>query len=112
MAKKIIVEKRIARRFLLRVPVEYGDGGPGSGILWDISKSGARIEEVSRLVEPGTTLTLRFSFFAGSFDVPLRGETVRTTDWGFAVRFIDVSEPQLDMLRGAFPGATTRPARA
>ena len=103
-----IIEKRTAHRFLPRVPVEYENGGPGSGILWNISESGARIEEVSRLVAPGTTLTLRFSFFVGSFDVPLRGETVRRTDSGFAVRFIGVSEPQLDMLRRALPGATTR----
>ena len=106
------VEKRLARRFLLRVPVEYENGVPGSGTLWNVSESGARIEEVSRLVEPGSSLTLRFSFFVGSFDVPLRGETVRAIDWGFAVRFIDVSEPQLDMLRRALPGATVRPARA
>ncbi len=99
------VEKRLARRFLLRVPVEYENGGPGSGILWDISESGARIEEVSRLVESGSSLTLRFSFFVGSFDVPFCGDTVRTTDWGFAVRFVDVSEPQLDMLSRALPGA-------
>ncbi len=99
------VEKRLARRFLLRVPVEYENGGPGSGILWDISESGAHIEEVSRLVESGSSLTLRFSFFVGSFDVPFRGDTVRTTDWGFAVRFVDVSESQLDMLSRALPGA-------
>ena len=104
------VERRTTRRFLLRVPVEYENGGPGSGTLWDISESGARIGEVSRLVAPGTMLTLRFSFFAGSFDVPLRGETVRRTDCGFAVRFIDVSEHQLDMLLRAFPGATARSA--
>lgn len=96
-------ERRAAPRFRVRAPVEYADSASGRGITWDVSLSGVRIEGASASVPVGRTLTLRFSFFAGSFDTPLSGRVVRHTGEGFAVAFTALEPAQLDLLQRALP---------
>jgi hypothetical protein len=97
-------ERRIAPRFKLRAPAEYqNDSVHGNGTIWDISASGARIENATASVEQGVTLGLRSSFFPGSFDVELKGDVVRHTRGGFAVQFVDLGAPQIDFLRTILP---------
>jgi hypothetical protein len=103
-------ERRAAPRVKLRGPTEYRNSGvEGNGTVWDISASGARIEEASAPVERGETLGLRSSFFPGSFDVELRGDVVRHTESGFAVQFVDLGAAQIDFLRRVLPGTASTP---
>ena len=88
----------------LRAPTEYrNDAVHGNGTIWDISASGARIENASAAVDHGATLALRASFFPGSFDVEVRGDVVRHTDNGFAVRFVELGAVQKELLRRVLP---------
>jgi hypothetical protein len=99
-------ERRAALRVKLRGPTEYRNGGVhGHGTVWDISASGALIEEASSPVERGTTLGLRSSFFPGSFEVELKGDVVRHTETGFAVQFVDLGAPEIEFLRAVLPDA-------
>jgi hypothetical protein len=98
-------EKRAAPRVKLRGPTEYrGAAVHGQGTVWDISVSGARIENASAAVERGATLGLRSSFYPGSFDVELKGDVVRHTETGFAVQFVGLGAPEIDFLRRVLPG--------
>ena len=100
--------RRGAPRFNLRVPVVYRHGtSTGEGMIWNISTSGARIERASIREAPGTSLLIHASFFPGSFEVELPAEVVRETDEGFSVRFIELQERELSMLKAALPAAAT-----
>ncbi len=102
-------EQRAATRVRLRAPVEYrGSEERGTGTIWDISASGARLEDVSTCLERGATAWLRCSFFLGSFDVELEGSVVRHTETGFAVEFRELVRAQVGLLRSILPdGAQT-----
>ena len=98
-------EKRAAPRVKLRGPTEYRNSGiEGHGTVWDISASGALIEDASALIEQGERIGLRSSFFPGSFDIELRADVVRHTETGFAVQFVELDAPQIDFLRRVLPG--------
>ncbi len=97
-------QPRAATRVRLRAPVEYrGSEARGTGTIWDISASGARLEDVSTCLERGATTWLRCSFFLGSFDVELKGSVVRHTGTGFAVEFRDLGKAQVGLLRSILP---------
>ena len=99
-------DRRVARRFDLRVPVEYQSTTVnGQGTVWNISASGARIENASAFMESGARLGLRASFYPGSFDVVLTGDVVRHTEGGFAVQFVALGPAQKGLLRKALPEA-------
>jgi hypothetical protein len=88
--------------------MEYTSGSVrGQGTIWDISASGARIEDASVPVEQGATLGLRSSFFPGSFEVELKADVVRYTETGFAVKFVELGEPQVEFLRRILPVSGT-----
>ena len=56
-------EARVAQRFDLRLPVDYETPSfQAKGLLWDISSSGARVEQASRPVSPGTKMNLELTF--------------------------------------------------
>lgn len=100
------VENRIAPRFEIRVPVEYQyDAATGRGTTANVSTSGVRIAMTARSpqLSVGSGLTLRFSFFAGSFDTPFAANVVRHTDDGFAVQFDTLDGQQRNLLRQALP---------
>lgn len=97
-------EQRGSPRFKVRVPVEFStESGSGHGLLWNISASGARIELPSMMVPRDSVVSLRVSFFPGSFDVKLPAKFVRYTAMGFALRFTDMDSVQLRTLKGLLP---------
>lgn len=99
-------ERRQAPRVRLRAPVEYrGRRAQGTGTIWDISASGARLENVSTCLDEGETARMRASFFLGSFDVELKGSVVRHTETGFAVQFLELGTDQVGLLRSILPEA-------
>ena len=98
----------IAKRFDLHIHCEYQTFGVrGEGILWDISLTGARLENASRPVESGTRLHLEVSFFPGSVPVAISAEVVRSTATGFAVRFVHLEERLKRLLQVALPKAAS-----
>jgi hypothetical protein len=105
-----IPERRAAPRVRLVAPAEYTNGSTrGEGTIWDISASGARVENASVPVREGTTLGLRSSFFPGSFDVVLQGDVVRHTETGFAVQFVELGRTQVEFLRRILPAFAAEP---
>ncbi len=103
-------ERRIARRFDLRVPVEYeGSEAQGDGMTWDISVTGARIENASAPVERSAKVEIRSSFFPGSFEIELTAVVVRVTETGFAVRFVDLGPRQRELLSAVLPNTAWAP---
>jgi len=88
-------------RFSIRVPVEYEE----ASATWDVSTSGVHVA-LSYAAPPlsiGTGVRMRFSFFAGSFDLSFAGSVVRHTDEGFAVEFEPLDAAHRDLLRQALP---------
>ena len=84
-------DKPVAARYELSGPVEFRcDDQVGTGTVWNVSASGALVERTSTVVESGTPLRLRLSYYPGSFEIELPSEVVRTTPTGFAVRFTDL----------------------
>jgi len=100
-----VEERRVAPRFDVQVPTEYENSHIGSGLTENLSLSGVLIEYASPSIPIQTEIQLRFSFFSGSFDTAFRGTVVRQTKDGFAVRFVDMSEAQLEVIRKSLPPA-------
>ena len=99
-------ERRIAPRYRIRVPVEYEQASAtGRGTTWDVSISGVHVamRRASPALSIGSEVKLRFSFFAGSFDVAFPANVVRHTAEGFAVQFDPLGNAHRDMLRQALP---------
>ncbi len=97
-------ERRIAPRFDLRVPVKYQHPTiVGQGTTWNVSLSGVRIAGASFQIRVGAGVMVRFSFFPGSSDTWFRGDVVRHTSDGFAVRFVELDPEHLEILRKALP---------
>ena len=100
------MEKRRAPRYKIRVPVECRyESGTAAGTTANVSTSGVRIAlaSASTRLSVGSGLTMRFSFFAGSFDTPFGASVVRHTDDGFAVHFNGLDGRQRELLRQALP---------
>jgi hypothetical protein len=62
----------------------------GTGILVDISLSGARIEEVDRKPKIGSHV--RVLMFQGDSPLTMEGEVVRSTAKGFAIAFAEIED--------------------
>jgi hypothetical protein len=91
---------RPARRFPLRAPASYRCGTlEGVGEVQNISSSGLLLERCSSPARAGLTVWLRASYFPGSIEVPIESQVVRTTDSGFAVRFVNLT-PRVARLIG------------
>ena len=59
----------------------------GTGVVKNISESGALIENAEPLLVSGGRIRLRFSFYDGSLPIEIGAVVVRPTDAGFGVRF-------------------------
>ncbi len=95
--------RRLSPRFNLQAPAEFECAGVrGSGVTAAFSFSGVRIDTATAPVKPGDLLELRFSLFVDSFSTVFNGEVVRETQDGFAVRFLDLEAPHLEILKRAF----------
>jgi len=89
-----------AQRFSLRAPASYRDDQiEGTGEIQNISRSGLLLERCSARAREGSTVWLRASYFPGSIEVPIESTVVRTTQSGFAVRFVNVT-PTVSKLIG------------
>ena len=90
--------RRHGTRYLVSVPVEYGDGLSSlRGKIVELSASGALIEGPQAGGEIGALLTLRFFCFGTAQPIELGVQVVRPTEGGFAARFLD-PEPFLRAL--------------
>ena len=91
--KRAVANERDARpRHQIRAAVAFS--GPeieGEGGIANISTSGALIEPATYRASPGTRLGLLILCCSPGSELwwskALTAEVVRTTDWGFAVRF-------------------------
>jgi len=98
-------ERAAAERYSVSVQVGIlSEDGQASGAVKDISVTGARIEGVPHLPEPGSHLRLGFSFYAHALPVPIHARVVRQVDEaGFAVEFEDVDFRTQILLRALLP---------
>ena len=64
----------------------------GSGILTEISRCGARLEETS--LQPNVGSKVRLYLFVMATPFELVGEVVRLTDSGFAIEIVDADDIQ------------------
>ncbi len=72
----------------VRFRVDYrGPSFEGTGLVLNISTSGALIEDADRLLMTGIDITLVFSFFENSVPIEVPAEVVRETEQGFGVQF-------------------------
>jgi hypothetical protein len=93
-------EKRTARRIRVRFRARYkGRNVTGSGLVRNISISGALIDPAEPPLLAGGEVRVRFSFFEDSLPVELKALVARETASGFAVRFTEVSPRVLSLLR-------------
>ncbi len=105
-------QRREPQRYELRIPVDYqSSGSQGKGLLWDISTSGARIEQASVSMQLGTEITLMLAFLPGATPVSLRGEVIRQTESGFAVKFLPLEGRVRLLLKVALPRAVVFAAK-
>ncbi len=77
-------KRRVGVRFRTRFE---GRRIVGTGVVTNISESGALIEEADPLLVSGGRIRLRFSFYDDSLPIEVGAVVVRPTDSGFAVRF-------------------------
>ena len=67
------------------------EGVDGAGLIEDLSLSGLQVVHSDHIPEPGTLVELSLTYEAGSDGLVDRGEVVRKTADGFAVRFTRMS---------------------
>ena len=102
------MEKRKGPRFKTLFDALYSLGREeGSGVLVDLSCSGARLENTSPRPEPGTKVRL-YVFVQPVQPFELIGHVVRHTEDGFAIG-IDVSDPEIRRLVDDVGGIVSAP---
>lgn len=80
---------RAAPRCRSRILVEIRVAGRiESGAIADVSPGGARIVGPRLALEPGTPVEIRYLAAKGAAPKPVRGEFVRATEDGFAIRIL------------------------
>jgi hypothetical protein len=83
-------DPRPARRFQLRIPVDYeSDGQSGEGMLIDLSSSGALIEATNVPLRFGALVDIGYTLEGDEKPTEIYGKVVRETDSGFAVEFVE-----------------------
>lgn len=93
------LEKRVAPRLRLQAAARYSSGpASGEGIVKNMSRSGALIENVSNPLRPGTKVTLHICLVSGAEEMQLSAEVVRETPEGFAIRFVGLESRQATLL--------------
>lgn len=108
-------ERRGAQRYKARVPVEFRCATlTGKGYMFDISLSGARIEEVDQRPLAGDRLRIVFGLGLPTSPDWVPAEVVRhTVTGGFALRFYKIDVRVLGLLRGLIArveGLSLKPA--
>jgi hypothetical protein len=93
------------------VPIEYvclGRTLGGKGELRNVSVSGMFVDDLHHDLDPGDVVRMRLQLLSEATAVILRGEVVRTTRCGFAVRFHPLDARKEAKLRAALPVAAER----
>jgi len=99
-----------APRFNLGIPARYqvrGQEPVETGLIQNISKSGALVENQSGGAAMGSQLRLSFSLFPDSQPLQFLAEVVRVADSGFAVRF-NLDPHNRKLLEAALPVVAAR----
>jgi hypothetical protein len=98
-----------APRYDLRTPVGFRNSEiRGTGTVWNMSESGALIEQVFWRAIPGTRLSLDVSFPEERKELVLAGEVVRNSaTGGFAVKFSELPVRERSMLSQLLPRVGT-----
>ena len=86
----------------------FGRQVQGCGIVYDISTTGALIEESEHLLMAGGEVRLKFSFYDGSTPVEIDARVARETDKGFAVHFLEMNARTRNLLKVAISRALSR----
>jgi hypothetical protein len=100
-------ERRAAQRVRIGAPVSCVVGDRGVSFqahTVDVSMSGVLLDARAAKPNVGEEVTMWFSFFPGSSEVPVRGRVARHTPSGFAVHFAQLRASEHAMLRRALPG--------
>ena len=91
------MNKRRDPRFRTRFDALYSSGcDEGSGVLVDLSYSGARLENTTLMPQSGTKVRL-YVFIQPIQPFELVGHVVRHTEEGFAIE-VDVSDAEIQRL--------------
>jgi hypothetical protein len=82
--------RRSAQRYLIRLPVAYATEATGaSGLLVDVSNSGARVEGLPPEVDLGATIEVELCTLPGAEPLIFPAKMARMCDGGFAVEFLE-----------------------
>jgi hypothetical protein len=95
---------RVSSREFPELPdrVNYrADGTDGTGVLWDISASGAQVAEASSRLQPGTAVDMYFLLGRDLRPAHAVAEVVRETRSGFCVRFQRIERPLTELVLSA-----------
>ncbi len=98
--------RRSAPRFALEIPARYqirGEEPIAMGMIQNISKSGALVDDKGPGAPVGSRLRLSFSLFPDSHPLQFSAEIVRIANTGFAVRFTDTDPRNRKLLEAALP---------
>jgi hypothetical protein len=68
----------------------------GAGTLVDLSANGARLDDVTSTLKPGTKVTLTLELKHDGFTIQIGGEVTRKTGTGFAVEFYLDPDPSVE----------------
>ena len=82
--------RRSAQRYLIRLPVAYAsEVTNASGLLVDVSNSGARVEGLPPEAELGSTVEVELCTLPGEDPIVFPAKLARMCDGGFAVEFLE-----------------------
>jgi hypothetical protein len=86
-------ERRATPRVQLLSHVFFSAGRvEGRGVLHELSKTGARVEDTSPRLKPGTTVQLTFALDQEGQPLDISATVVRETESGFGVQFAEINE--------------------
>ncbi len=92
--------RRRAIRFERRIRVRYRTAElAGSGLLQDISSTGALLENVSPRLSLGVELEIEMTFLKDTLPVVVVADVIRLTRTGFAVHFVNMTPRVRKLLR-------------
>ncbi len=103
------IRTRAAARVDVCFEIDFsGRAVTGSGVVRNISSSGALIADADPALKMDTEVKLQFSLFEDSLPISVRGVVRRETPDGFAVQFIEMNPRTRKVLRTSIAKALSR----
>ena len=103
------IETRKAPRAEVCFEIDFsGRAVTGSGVVRNISSSGALIADVDPPLKMDSEVKLQFSLFEDSLPITVRGVVRRETPDGFAVQFIEMNPRTRKILKTSIAKALSR----